>query len=1226
MPELREVELRIAVAEGVLSRAEADELFEEARRKKQSPLVLLVEQGRLSEDSFQSILAEAMNDPMVRDAGHDASASTYTMDAPLPASVGDPPFPVAGWDRYTCVRFLGQGGMGMVFLAVDARLRREVAIKFVRGSDADHVRRLISEARNQARVSHERICKVYEVGEVEGKVYIAMQYIAGKPLGRMADELTLEQKVMLVRGAAEGVHAAHSEGIIHRDVKPSNIMVERGDDGELRPCVMDFGLARSAQDASETMTGAVVGTPRYMSPEQAQGATSKLDRRADVYSLGATLYHLLTGQPVFPGETVAEVIHQLIDDEPRPLRAHDPGIPVDLEAIVLKCLEKDRSARYDSARGLAEDLGRFLTGEPVVARRAGTWYRLRKRLAKHRQLVAVAAAALVALVVAIGWAIRTRLESAEREQFARQFTEEVASIESTARYSALSPLHDIRGDRKAIRAKMDEIDAEMKRGGELAAGPGHYALGRGYLALDDDAHAREQLGAAWNGGFREPRVAFALAQVMGQLYQQNLLAAERIEDREAREARKREIGWRYRAPALGFLSQTASSEGAAASEYAPVKDVAPPEYVAALVAYYEGRVEDALGQLDRIGGGLPWFYEAPKLRGDILFARVLGFRNSGDDERARRDFGAGRQAYARAAGIGRSVSSIYESVGEFELAEMVMELYGHGDVMPAATRALDAAAQALATEPDHYEALVLDARVHRSVAEHKTIQGLNAEALLGQALASADRAVKLSPRRTEARLETAKVYRQWGSYRAEHSDDPTDQFRQAISALDGLSAEDRDDSYYLNRGLAFSMWAHHEDETGRSGEAHRDQSIAAYTQGLRYAEAIHRKDQQRNFWIDVGINWFERATVSRASDPDGDLQQAIIALEKAKAIDPHNYVPYFYEGQTYEAMAQRSRARGRDPGADLHNALDAYHAGLDINSTIAHLHNGTGGVFQALASRARDHGEDPVPLLDKAQSAFAQAIKVAGEQGFGYANLGEVYIQRAQLHSARGEDPRTSANQAVEALRQAVDKMPNHPTFRADLAMAHTIIAAYELEHGRDPQPSIRSAVDALQPSVDSNSSDAQVRVYLAETRGLSVRLAARHGRGNSADFEQVAHAFEQSIALAPDNPDYQIVFASFCRAWAMFARDTGSDSRPAVACGTTQVNRALASRPGCPDALVMRASLALVQAQSAHDSTERRAQAERSRQDFTAAFTADHALENVWAGEAALAQQFARQ
>src|SRR5262249_19679640 len=200
------------------------------------------------------------------------------------------------------------------------------------GDDAEHVRRLISEARTQARVNHERVCEVYEVDEVEGKVYIAMQYIKGEPLGALAGELTLEQKVVVLRGAAEGIHAAHSVGIIHRDIKPSNIMVERGDGSELRPYVMDFGLARSAQEAGTTLTGTVMGTPRYMSPEQAHGDASKLDRRADVYSLGATLYHLLTGEPSVRGETVAEVIHNLVTQEPRPLRAVNPDIPIDLEA------------------------------------------------------------------------------------------------------------------------------------------------------------------------------------------------------------------------------------------------------------------------------------------------------------------------------------------------------------------------------------------------------------------------------------------------------------------------------------------------------------------------------------------------------------------------------------------------------------------------------------------------------------------------------------------------------------------------------------------------------------------------------------------------------------------------------------------------------------------------------------------------------------------------------
>ena len=470
------MELRILAAEGVLTAAEADALGQEARAKQQSPLALLVARGHLTEGSYRSLFAEAMNDPAWYASTQDPSARTYSMAAP-PRTSEEPAFPVAAWDRYTSVRFLGQGGMGKVFLAIDTRLHREVAIKFVRSDDADHVRRLITEARTQARVRHERVCEVYEVGEVEGKVYIAMQYIEGKPLGALAGDLTLEQKVMMVRGAAEGIHEAHRAGIIHRDVKPSNIMVERGDDGELRPYVMDFGLARSAQEAGATVTGTVLGTPHYMPPEQAQGAATQLDRRADIYSLGATLYHLVTGKPPVPGKTPAEVIHNLITQEPRPLRAIDPDIPIDLEAIVLKCLERERLARYDSARTLAEDLDRFLDGEPVQARPAGAWYRMRKRLAKHRRLVAAGALAIAALAAALGWGIKTAGEAAERGTLARRFTVMAERIDAMARYAALSPLHDTRGDRAEIRAKMDQVEDEIRRAGAIAEAPGttHWA-------------------------------------------------------------------------------------------------------------------------------------------------------------------------------------------------------------------------------------------------------------------------------------------------------------------------------------------------------------------------------------------------------------------------------------------------------------------------------------------------------------------------------------------------------------------------------------------------------------------------------------------------------------------------------------------------------------------------------------------------------------------------------
>ncbi|MGZ3457928.1 MAG: serine/threonine-protein kinase, partial [Archangium sp.] len=222
-----EVELRAALAEGLVSEQEAGPLREEARRLERSPLALLRERGRLSEGTLISMMAQVRGaTPQVADA-RDESAPEV------------PAFPVRGWERYHCVRFLGEGGMGRVFLAHDPRLNRHVALKFVRGDEPELTRRFLSEARAQARVNHERVCKVYEVGEVQGRVYIAMQFIEGRTLSALARELSVEQKALLLREAAEGVHEAHRVGLIHRDLKPSNIMVERAEDGTLRPYVMD---------------------------------------------------------------------------------------------------------------------------------------------------------------------------------------------------------------------------------------------------------------------------------------------------------------------------------------------------------------------------------------------------------------------------------------------------------------------------------------------------------------------------------------------------------------------------------------------------------------------------------------------------------------------------------------------------------------------------------------------------------------------------------------------------------------------------------------------------------------------------------------------------------------------------------------------------------------------------------------------------------------------------
>jgi serine/threonine-protein kinase len=326
--------------------------------------------------------------------------------------------------------------MGKVFKAWDPDLERFVALKYLRDDDPVLVERLLHEARAQARVDHPAVCRVYEVGTDEGQPFIVMQFVEGRQLGELATELSLEQKVLVVQQVAEAVQAAHAVGLIHRDLKPANILIAKGDDGALQPYVLDFGIAREQEVAGLTATGQVVGTPGYLSPEQARGETSTIDRRTDVFSLGVILYELLTGARPFRGNSQVEILLALLQHDPVLIRELAEEVPCDLETVVMRCLEKDRDRRYPSARALADDLGRFLAGEPVEARAVGRTERLVRRARRHpvaTGALLVAAAATVGLVaVAVGGWIKYTVDLTRERNVAVEARSEAESRKAQA--------------------------------------------------------------------------------------------------------------------------------------------------------------------------------------------------------------------------------------------------------------------------------------------------------------------------------------------------------------------------------------------------------------------------------------------------------------------------------------------------------------------------------------------------------------------------------------------------------------------------------------------------------------------------------------------------------------------------------------------------------------------------------------------------------------------------
>jgi serine/threonine-protein kinase len=314
---------------------------------------------------------------------------------------------------YEIGEILGRGGVGVVYQARHLKLNRPVAIKMLLSglyASETEQKRFLREAESIASVRHENLVRVYDVGDAQGCLYFTMELIDGGTLAHELGGMPLHpaKAAVFLKAVAEAIEVAHSMGIVHRDLKPSNILLT--EDGT--PKISDFGLARRYEEQPDiTRSGDRIGTPSYMAPEQAAGRHNEVGPLADLYSLGAILYEMLTGRPPFRADTAADTQQQLLGEEPaRPSRLNTK-IPRDLETICLKCLQKDPSRRYSSATALAEDLGRFLDDEPIKARPVGAIERAMKWTRRHPSQAALMIAGVLLAVLMIGgagWLISVR--------------------------------------------------------------------------------------------------------------------------------------------------------------------------------------------------------------------------------------------------------------------------------------------------------------------------------------------------------------------------------------------------------------------------------------------------------------------------------------------------------------------------------------------------------------------------------------------------------------------------------------------------------------------------------------------------------------------------------------------------------------------------------------------------------------------------------------------------
>jgi eukaryotic-like serine/threonine-protein kinase len=362
--------------------------------------------------------------------------------------------------NYEILCLLGTGGMGVVYKARDIASNRIVAVKMIRTdrpTSREEQVRFRAETEAVAKLNHPQIVQLYHVDEWSGAPYFVMEYVEGGNLASPLREQTLpaREAAMLLEKIARAVEYAHSQGIIHRDLKPANVLLAANNE----PKIADFGLAKQLdKDASSTQTGVVMGTGSYMAPEQAAGRVREIGRLSDVWAMGAILYECLTGRPPFKGETTLETLEQVRTLEPLAPSRLQPKIPRDLETVCLKCLKKRPEDRYMSAFALAEDLGRFLGGQPIVAHPANLFERTWKWTKRHPSATALAAALMFGLV-AVSWLtanwLAARTAACERTVTLRQY----------AYYNSVS-LADrawLAGNSEQSEAFLDECPEEFHR-------------------------------------------------------------------------------------------------------------------------------------------------------------------------------------------------------------------------------------------------------------------------------------------------------------------------------------------------------------------------------------------------------------------------------------------------------------------------------------------------------------------------------------------------------------------------------------------------------------------------------------------------------------------------------------------------------------------------------------------------------------------------------------------
>ncbi len=1100
--------------------------------------------------------------------GRDPDTSLFAHDsaqAPTPRPTADAKRPGSSaraaigtpLGRYLLLQRIGVGGMGVVWKAWDPELGRTVALKQIRKGDdfgPEHIARFQREARLAAKLRHPNIVAVHDVGAVGDEHYLAMEFVEGRTFGDLLDETRpkkhagdrsgldrLRDEVRLVAEVAEAVAYAHSQGVIHRDLKPGNVLLDRQD----RPYVVDFGLAKEVQKAPDselamsnptlTSAGQVVGTPDYMSPEQAESQLERIGPRSDVWALGIILYECLTGRTPFTAERSWKTLVRVIRDEPARPRKLMSHVPEELEAVCLKAIEKEPEKRYASAEEFAAELRRWLKGEPVTARRYGAGYRAWRWTLRHRPLVGAAAAALAL----VAWALASQMLVAQARA---RLLDRLRAAARTAVEGALSVrrmglLAAMESHRPALDAAYRDAVAEL---GDSSPEPAH-AMGRFARATLKDDEALTWQARALAIDPDHPPSLYEAAVLESRAY-----ATRREKVRDAARAERGALLFGGRTPDPGIANLVpADPSREELEERDPTLRAGKTRFVALLQRL------DAVSRSGRAAA-------AGVGAAQIEAIRALLATQSGRD--VYEAYELARPRFASAVAGDPSREEIYHA-----WAEAAAACGRWQDSIDACTLGLEA-------DRGYLPHLLLRGRARLQIAVEDMMRGREFLAGVEAAVADFGAAVALDPGharawsgRGAARMSRAMAEILRGRPSGGILED-------AIGDFDRSLALDATDVWaWFGRGNARLNLARATSDAGGDDLPLLEAAVADYTHALVLDSAFVEG------WKNRGLARMSlaHAIASRGGDPGAAYRLSLEDFAQAIRRHASDSTAWKFRGMAQRNWASTRKSRGQDSSALLEASLQDLQQALELHAGDAEAWQGLGKTFMNRADLRREAGGDPDPDWDAAIDACTRAVEIHPTLFEAWLTRGNVRMNRGTHRLSRGEDPSPSFADAVADFEKAIALNTIDAGARRSLATLRLNWGAWRMMRDEDPGAHFTAALADLDPALARNPSYAEgwtTRGTIQVNAGLWLE---KRGLDPAEPYAEAERDFTRALDLNPQYAEARLNRGRVRMRWARDGADRGADPREGFARALADFEEFLKQSPGHPQARKWRDQLA---------------------------------------------------